>query len=192
MDELTQNRAGLQRPVALRRVWRRIVLLLSLLAVPVFTAGQPRLRLEYEVKAAFLLNFAKFVEWPAPGSSSSLPISLCIVGDDPFGSALDQIIDGETIAQRALAVKRIPPMVNADCNMAFVGGTEKDIPKVLAVFPKGVLTVGEGSDFLRHGGMIAFAIDNRRVRFDINQTAVRNAGLSVSSRLLRVARSVTK
>ncbi len=149
---------------------------------------------EYQVKAAFLLNFAKFVEWPAGAfPTADSPIAICVLGKDPFGRALDEVVQGETVNARRLVVQRInqapaPRM----CNVLFVGGGEKDVPKLLDSLGRQVLTVGEGDKFLRDGGMIALVIDNRRVRFDVNQMAAVNAGLTLSSRLLSVARSVEK
>ena len=79
------------------------------------------------------------------------------------------------------------------CQILYLSAMTKDVPRILASVGPGVLTVGEeGDSFLRNGGVIAFVIENRRVRFEVNQTAAENAGLKLSSRLLRVARSVEK
>jgi len=148
--------------------------------------------IEYQVKAAFLLNFTKFVEWPAdslgaPGS----PITVCILGDDPFGHTLDQIVGGELVNGRKLAVQRIRRTpAPGSCQLLFVSTSEKEIARTLPALGPGVLTVGEGESFLRDGGMIAFTIENRRVRFRINQTAAQRYGLKLSSKLLSLARTV--
>lgn len=148
---------------------------------------------EYQVKAVFLLNFTKFVEWPtAESAAADAPISICILGDDPFGHTLDQIVAGEVVNGRKLVVQRIQASQPKSCEVLFVSQSEKEIPKILEDLPSGVLTVGEGESFLRAGGMIAFVLENRRVRFDINQSAARNAKLKISSKLLSVARSVEK
>ena len=118
-------------------------------------------------------------------------ISICIWDDDPFGQTLDDIVEGETVNSRKLVVQRIEHELPKSCHVLFIGAkSKKDLPKVLESLGPGVLTVGEGERFLRDGGMIAFVIDNRRVRFDINQSAARNAKLRISSKLLNVARSV--
>jgi hypothetical protein len=148
--------------------------------------------LEYQVKAVFLLNFTKFVEWTAGefGAQNS-PMEICILGDDPFGSTLDRIVEGEVVNGRKVAAQRIkqaPPPKS--CQILFVAKSEKDVSKVLAGLGPGVLTVGEGDGFMRDGGMIAFVIENRRVRFEINQAAAENAGIKLSSRLLNVAKSI--
>ncbi len=150
---------------------------------------------EHQVKAAFLLNFTKFVEWPetAFGDGHS-PIAICVLGEDPFGSALDQIVEGEVVEGRRVIVRRIKePPVAKQCQVLFVSPVIKDVSQILTSGGTGILTVGEGSDnFLREGGVISFVVENRHVRFDINQSAAETEGLKLSSRLLRVARSVEK
>jgi hypothetical protein len=150
--------------------------------------------LEYQVKAAFLLNFTKFIEWPPTAfADSNSPFTICILGSDPFGRFLQQLMEGETVDSRKLIVHRIvqspPPKT---CQVLFAGKSEKDVSKILSGLGPGVLSVGEGPGFLRNGGMITFVLENRRVRFDINQTVAENALLSFSSKLLSVARSVEK
>lgn len=118
------------------------------------------------------------------------PIVLCIAGEDPFGPVLDRMVERGSVRGRRITVRRIHEPAEANCSLAFIGGSETGVPKILAEFGTGVLTVGEGDRFLDEGGMIAFVNENRRVRFDVNQPAVRRAGLKLSSRLLAVARSV--
>ena len=149
---------------------------------------------EYPVKAAFLLNFTRFIEWPSEAfENARSPLAICILGDDPFGDTLNQLVKGETVNGRKLVVQRIrraPPPKS--CQVLFVSTSEKDLPKILTGLGPGVLTVGEADGFLRDGGIIAFVIENRRVRFDINQSAAANASLTMSARLLNVARSVQR
>lgn len=149
---------------------------------------------EYQVKAAFLLNFTKFVDWPpAVLPDDGSPISICILGNDPFGRALDSIIEGETVNARKLVIQRLHRAPAArTCHVLFVPKSEKDVPHLLAGLDPGILTVGEGDSFLREGGMIAFVVESRRVRFDINQKKAESAALKVSSKLLSVARTVEK
>jgi hypothetical protein len=145
------------------------------------------------VEAAFILNFTKFIEWPKPESEGADPESaICIIGDDPFAGALDSIVEGERLNSRKLVVRRVHRPAPKFCQVLFVGKLEKDVPALLAELGPGVLTVGEDPRFLRDGGMIGFVIENRRVRFDINQSAAARGGLIVSSRLLNVARAVEK
>jgi hypothetical protein len=173
---------------------RRILLclLLGLGVDPALFCQETNGSLEYQVKAAFLLNFTKFVEWPASAfRQPDSPVSICILGADPFGRGLDQMLSGELVSGRKVVAQRIksapPPQV---CQALFVSRTEKDIGKILPGLGPGVLTVGEGEGFIRDGGMVAFVIENRRVRFEISQTTAENAGLKVSSKLLSVAKQV--
>lgn len=184
MDPLRRTRRS--RPL------RRAGLLICVLAG--LMAGQGEENVEYEVKAAFLLNFTRFVQWPADAfAAADSPIAICIMGKDPFGRALDTVVQGETAGSRKLEVRRIDraPAPHL-CQVVFIGGGVRDLPRVLEDLGRGVLTVGEGEKFLRDGGMIAMVIDNRRVRFDVDQAAATSAGLSLSSRMLSVARTVEK
>ncbi len=168
-------------------------LLMGLCQAPLLAqaAGQPS---EYQVKAAFLLNFTKFIEWPAGAfTDGRSPLTICILGADPFGSVLDQIVEGEDVNGRMVTVQRIgQPPAPKSCQVLFVARPEKEVPKILNELGPGVLTVGNGDTFLHDGGMIAFVLSDRHVRFDINQKAAGDAMLTVSSRLLNVARNVQK
>jgi len=149
---------------------------------------------EYDVKAAFLLNFTKFVEWPPEAfAASDSPLEICIVGKDPFARTLDDIVAGETMNGHRLTVRRLTesPAPHV-CQIVFIGGEEKEVSRIVGSLGRGVLTVGEGEGFIKEGGMIAFVIQDRRVRFDINRSAAEGAALKLSSKLLTVARSVVK
>lgn len=154
-------------------------------------ADQPS---EYQVKAAFLLNFTKFVDWPEGAfADEHSPFTICVLGEDPFDGTLNQIVAGEAVGGRMIAVQRIGlAPAPKTCQVVFVAKPAKETPKILGGLGPGVLTVGNGENFLRDGGMIAFILEARRVRFDINQKAAGNAMLAVSSRLLSVARSVQR
>lgn len=177
---------------SLRAAW----ILFAMLTVPVLpSAAQIRARLsEYDVKAAFLLNFTRFVTWPAAAfAGANSPFAICILGDDPFGSGFDQLVSGETVDGRKVTVERLktPPQPKT-CQILFIGDTDKDLPALLEGLGTGVLTVGEQPGFLRAGGIIRFAVEDRHVRFDINRRAAAHASLTLSARLLGVARKVVK
>jgi hypothetical protein len=177
---------------------RRFTSLLLLVLAVVHAAQQPTAAeahhssLEYEVKAAFLLNFTKFIEWPTAEPSADGAFNICIWGEDPFGTALDQIIQNEKINGRPLAIQRLGRTPFKGCRILYIDRNEKEVKEILGTMRPGVLTVGEGERFLKDGGMIAFVVENRRVRFGINLSATRSASLTLSSRLLSVARSVDK
>ena len=135
--------------------------------------------LESQIQAAFLLNFTKFIEWP--DGSLGAPYStfnICILGNNPFGGALDQVIAGEVVYSRKVVVQKIDHDPQAGfCKIVFTAAEDYD-PNLFAKLGRGVLTVGIGQRFVRNGGMIGFVIENRRVRFEINHPAAESAGSS--------------
>ena len=145
---------------------------------------------EYRVKALFLYNFAKFVEWPNAISGDAICIG--IVGDDPFGEALAQTIAGKTVNGRAFVVKRLKLQETRQCQIVFVAASErKRIHTVLeAVVGSAVLTVGDMHGFAQAGGVINFEIVDSRVRFEVNIDAAERARLKLSSKLLSLAKIV--
>lgn len=191
MDQVTGPRQWIRgRGKSARLKWR-VLGFAMMLQFSSFAMEGP---LEYQVKAAFLLNFTKFVKWPPTAFAAvDSPIAICLWGSDPFGKVLDQIVAEEVVDGRKVIVRRIKeaPVPHA-CQALFVNGTGKDVPGGLAGLGPGVLTVGEGEGFVRRGGMIGFVVENRRVRFGINESAAEAAGLKLSSKLLNVARSVEK
>ena len=166
------------------------------LARPV-SAAQPDPTLESEVKAAYLYNFSKYVEYPASAftGEDAGTFRICVLADPGFVKAVDAIIVGETIDGRTVT-RQIPDSAGAAraCHILFVGRAEMDRAQQLlaAVEHAPVLTVGDAGDFLKRGGAIAFIRDGDRVRFDVNVTEAHRGGLEISSRLLRVARRVSQ
>jgi hypothetical protein len=150
---------------------------------------------EYQVKAAYLFNFLKFVEWPGDAFPDALaPIVIGIVGDDPFGSALPEVVTGKTVQGRDLVIRRYHAGENfRGASILFISASEKKrLPQILAgLRGGGVLTVSDMEGFLASGGMIQFLSENDRVRFGIDVTATSQARLKVSSKLLSLARVVT-
>ncbi len=149
---------------------------------------------EYQIKAAFLYNFAKFVEWPGDAfSDSRAPIMLGIVGGDPFGKALDGVILGKTVNGRSLVVRRFRRGEDLrTCHILFVSFSErKRLPHILeSLKGSSVLTVGETDGFVHSGGVVQFLLEESRVRFEINPDAAARVRLKISSKLLAVARIV--
>src|SRR5215469_5649927 len=110
---------------------------------------------EYQVEAAFLLNFTKFIQWPETAfADADSPFAICILGDDPFGKILDEVVGGESVNGRKLVVRRIKePPVGKSCQILFVAASESG-RSVLRGLGNFVLTVGEGEKFIPEGGMI--------------------------------------
>jgi YfiR/HmsC-like len=150
---------------------------------------------EYEVKAAYLYNFGRFVEWPAKVSAASESFSICVLGDDPFGATLDATIAGESINGKKVVLTRITkPQDAASCRILFISSSEESrLKEVLATLDKtSVLTVSDISQFTQRGGMIRFVTEANRVRFEVNLAIAEHAGLTLSSQLLKVAVSVRR
>ena len=144
---------------------------------------------EYEVKAAFLYNFGKFVEWP---ESASGPIRICIVGDDPFGNNLEETVRGKTISGQPIEIKRLNREESPrGCQIAFISAAERKPRAVLDLLQgASTLTVGESPNFAKDGGIINFVLEDNKVHFEINSGAAERARLKISSKLLSLARIV--
>jgi len=147
---------------------------------------------EYQVKAAFLYNFAKFVEWPARALPSTSPsMTLCVLGDDPFDRDLEQTVQGKTVGGRELVIKRFKVMQELTaCHILFISASEsRRLPQILAGL-KGshVFTVGDTEQFTELGGMINFVVQENKIRFEINVDAAERAALRLSSKLLKLAK----
>lgn len=149
---------------------------------------------EYQVKAAFLYNFAKFVEWsPEAFSSGTASLVVGVLGDDPFGNVLDQTISGKSINGRQFTIKRLKWGQNLrDCQILFISVSErKRLSQILeSLKGAGVLTVSELSNFCQQGGMISFILEEHKVRFVINKDVADQARLRISSKLLTLAKAV--
>lgn len=151
---------------------------------------------EYQVKALFLYNFAKFVDWPASSFATSQDaFTICVVGEDPFGSELDQVVRSKTINSRRLVVKRVSRAQDVrSCQIAFIGTMdERRARKTLAELNSAsVLTVGAINGFTEWGGVVKFTLEENKVRFEINLEAAEHAQLRISSKLLSLAKVVIR
>ncbi|HEX9792110.1 MAG TPA: YfiR family protein [Kiloniellales bacterium] len=146
---------------------------------------------EYLIKAAFLYNFAKFTDWPADAfATPDTPLTICVLGEDPFGAALDAI-DGKEIKGRTVAIRRLSDAAGADvCHVIFISASET--PRLATIFQalrgRPVLTVADIPDFARTGGIINLKTNKEdRIRFDINVGSAQQARLRMSSKLLSLA-----
>lgn len=149
---------------------------------------------EYEVKAAFLFNFAKFVEWPTGTfSSANAPFRICVLGKDPFGNTLDRIVADKTLDEHRIEIDRSITLADANnCQILFLASSEarRMAQIVQQLKGGGVLTVADTSGFAQMGGIINFVLDEDRVRFEINLRAAEAAHLKLSARLVTVAERV--
>jgi hypothetical protein len=166
----------------IRRFGAAMVLMLA------FTAAQTATVPEYQAKAGFLLNIAQFVSWPS--QSSDTPFVIGILGDDPFGSYLDETVRGQRVNNRPLTVQRFRRRVDSrSCTILFVSQSERDRVDQILSNLKGrpVLTVSDIDGFTDLGGMIQLFTENNSIRMRINREAVKASNLRVSSKLLRVS-----
>jgi len=155
---------------------------------------------EYLIKAGFIYNFAKFVEWPSAAfAQPDSPIVIGVLGTDPFGSVLDRLVQDKKIGQRGFVVRRykwgkdLKDLKDLrDCKILFVSASEKahadEIIQLVKWLP--ILTVGETPGFAEHGGVIRFTVEDNRVRFEVNVDAAHQADLNISSRLLTLAKII--
>jgi hypothetical protein len=145
---------------------------------------------ENDVKAAFVYNFVKFVEWPGTVAEQRGPVVMCVMGKDPFGDSLRRAVDGRKVNGRPIAVRQINDVrAVVSCHVLFVSASESaHTPEIVrAVLAWSILTVGEGEQFIERGGMVAFLMKGDRVQFQINAKAASEAGLKISSKLLLLA-----
>jgi hypothetical protein len=174
----------------LRRTSIKVIALLAvaLAMLPTLHAAPPN---EYALKSVFLYNFCRFIDWPDFAfNSPTEPLVIGVLGDDPFGSMLDEAVQGEHFHGRRIQIEHYrSPREIGHCHLLFVTGPETArMNEILAaVAGKSIVTVGENEGFMQRGGMIALAADRNRVRLLINPDALRMAKLDVSSKLLRVA-----
>jgi hypothetical protein len=147
---------------------------------------------EYKIKAAYLLNFAKFVEWPTNRfPTPTTPIRVGVLGKDPFGYDLERTIGGRVIEGRKCEIVRTDdPEAALSCHIVFITSSERrQLPEILEKLHRGnVLTVGESEQFTEQGGIVQFYLYENTVRFHINQPAAEKAKLRISSKLLQVAK----
>lgn len=173
-----------------RRQLATIALATSVLS-PMTASAEPQARLsENQIKAAFLFNVAKFVEWPATDDRSD-DFVVGVIGSDFIGNVLYRLVSGKTVQGREIVVRRLRKDDDLQgCQIVFVGANESrhaaDI--LLRVQARGVLTVGETPQFLSEGGLVRFYVDNNRIRFQINAAAAEQAGLKINSQLMGLAR----
>jgi len=169
----------------------RALLVLTLFLTVTCAAAQAAPAKEYEVKAAFIHNIAKFVEWP-PRSAGSL--KLCVIGQDPFGSALDAL-DAKPIGDTVWEV--LPVRRNSNlrgCGVLFIPASENNNLKPILTSIQGsaVLTVGDTPGYAEQGVMVNFYLEQNKVRLEINKDAAGRAGFKISSQLLKLARIVAE
>ena len=167
------------------------VLLLGLLLAAVQGPAQSPQPSEYQLKAAYLFNFAKFIDWPQEAfPDAKAPFLIGILGDSPFGNDLQQTVAGKKINEHEIAVRPFRnPAEATNCHILFISTSEKKrLPEIIqSLRGTAVLTVGETEQFIETGGMVNFVEEASKIRFQINDTAAKAARLKISSKLLSLA-----
>ena len=178
---------------------RKCIKFIVLLFFVIFAAGlncqaqnvQPT---KYQIEAAFIFNFARFVDWPTQAfTDASSPMVIGVLGKNRFGTDLAQMISGKTIRGHPLQFQECASLTEAArCHVLFISDSEKSrVAKIISGLGNdSVLTVSETDDFIAAGGMINLRIVNDKMRFDINNSAAKSAGLTISSKLLSLAMTV--
>ena len=168
-----------------------VALALCLACPPGARAQQPEAG-ESTLKAAFLYNFTRYVHWPASAfGGGDAPFQVCVFAPAPFRREVEGMLAGETVGGRPIRILTEPADVRR-CHVAYFGPENADrFARMQASLRQSpVLTVGDGRRFLELGGLISFVLEENRVRFDVNKGGFDRAGLTISSKLLRVARHV--
>jgi len=161
---------------------------------PIANSAESSRPSEYELKAAFLYNFVKFTEWPPEQiAKSGEPFVIGVLGKDPFGAALDKVVEGETVYKKPILTKRFSRLEDAaNSHVLFISSSEgNNLPAILrALDNHSILTVSEIENFAQRGGVINLKKENERIVFEINIDAARNAGLTMNAQLLKLAKIV--
>jgi hypothetical protein len=164
------------------------------LALPFAVRAEDAPSKEYQVKAAFLLRFLQFVEWPENSfATTDAPIRIGILGDDPFGTVLDRMAAAEQVRNRPLVVVRSDKTAGVrDCHMIFVAASERErLAAIAQELPmEAVLTVSDIDGFAERGGIIRFFVADKKVRFEINPSVAQRQQLKLSAQLLSLGRIV--
>jgi hypothetical protein len=172
--------------------WKWLAIRVVVCCLAVVTQAQSAT--EYQVKAAFLFNFAKFVEWPVdvfPGVDA--PLQICLLGQDPFGHEFEEVIGDKSVNGHRIEVIHPSGVPQArGCQIIFVSSSEKRqaLEILRGLRGSSVLTVGDTAGFAGMGGIINFVLEDGRVRFEINVKAAERAHLKISARLLTVAKLI--
>ncbi len=180
-------------PRAKRACACRFGVLLAVLGVAASGAAQNQLS-EHQLKAAFVYNFAKFVEWPDGAFANPAdPLRFCVLGDDLMGGELEELARSKTIGRRLVEARRVKSLAESQhCHVLFVAAQEQNRVRELPAAIRGapVLTIGESDSFVSWGGVINLLLENEQLRFEVNLRAAEQARLKISSKLLALARAV--
>lgn len=193
MDQTRSTRQSPRKRIDFACITHRVAASILIASIAVPASAQASKPTEYDVKAAYLLNFGRFVR-EADGQAPRTSFDICLLGHDPMGQTIDDLSANQAIDNRPVHIRRISDVTQTKgCAILFISADESThLREDLAILSStDVLTVSDALDFLDRGGMIQFVLIQNHVRFAVNLNAVNHAHLTLSSELLRVASSVT-
>jgi hypothetical protein len=174
-----------------RKAIRQSFIVPLLVCGTIFLAAHTSIITEYQIKAAFLFNFTQFVEWPANAfPEPETPLIIGILGEDPFGNYLEETVTGEKVNGHPLVIQHYKNIGEVKtCHILFINRAETNKPEQAVINLKGkfILTVSDGNNFIKQGGMISFITRDNKIQIQINPEAAKEANLIISSKLLRLA-----
>src|SRR5882724_448607 len=177
----------------LKKIVQQCLSVSLLFSCMILFSSQTQITREYQVKAVFLFNFAQFVEWPPSTFKETNSIVIGIFGEDPFGPYLDEAVRGEEVNGHPIIVQRYHHIEDIkECHILFINAAEaRQLKQVFSSLKsKNILTVSDADNFTKQGGMIRFFTEERKTRIRINLNAAKQADLTISSKLLRLAEVV--
>lgn len=145
---------------------------------------------ENKVKAVFLYNFTRFIDWPKEAFSSNATFKIGILGKDPFGNFLEETMRGENVSGNLIVIERFNNLKDVkNCHILFINLKDEERIKeaIAATKDKNILTISENKDFVKWGGMIRIYSEDNRIRMQINDTAARKSDIKISAKLLNIA-----
>jgi hypothetical protein len=190
-SSLAQTRTPITAAEQRKTILASLFLSALLLAGGAPARARPPISKEYQIKAVCLFNFAQFVAWPAATfHKPDDPFRIGVLGDDPFGSFLDETVQGEKVDGHPLVIERYDSVADAkDCQILFISGSEsnrlEDVLDALKDSP--ILTVSDMEGFSQRGGVVRFLIEKNKIHLKINLAAAKRSGLDISSKVLRLA-----
>jgi hypothetical protein len=171
-----------------------LILLVLWSAVSSPLSAQSSVSKEYQIKAVFLFNFAQFVKWPdRVFTRSDEPFRIGILGDDPFDGFIDATVQGEKVDGHPLVIQRYASVADIKvCQILFISRSESEKMEGILSDLKGknILTVADSEGFIKSGGIVLLSKEENKIRLQINLEAAKNANLSISSKILRLAEIV--
>lgn len=187
--------SGFNSPPLAARRFSSILVIVTVLCFSsaISTSAELSRPSEYELKATFLYNFIKFTGWPEQVGTSTDPFVIGVLGKDPFGNGLDRVIEGETVNDKTVVIRRFAKTEQAaNTQVLFIASSEEhNLPAILRTLEgKSILTVSEIENFAQRGGIINLKKENNRVVFEINLDTAKRAGLTMNAQLLKLAKIV--